>query len=238
MSGHEASNEPLRAFADGVWLASEPISIVGMPLATTMTVLRLRGGDLLVHSPISLTPVLRDAVAALGPVVHLYAPNTFHHLYIGEWLQAFPEARLHAPSGLARKRPELRIDRKHDCEREPAFEGQIDEVPIRGFRLEETALFHRPASLLVLADLVHNVGRPDHAWARLYTKLMGFHDRVALSRMLRWLSISDRSATRESIDELLALPFDKIVVGHGAPIVDDAKRMLEQALSWLPPGRC
>ncbi len=77
-------NEPLTPFADGVWLATAPVAIFGMQLSTTMSVLRLGDASLLVHSPIPLTPKLRAATEALGSVAHLHAPNTFHHLSLGD----------------------------------------------------------------------------------------------------------------------------------------------------------
>lgn len=100
-------------------------------------------------------------------MAHLYAPNLYHHLRIGEWAAAFPSSWLHAPRGLARKRADLRIDRVHNVAPEPAFAGVVDERCIDGFRLEESVLFHRQARTLVVADLVHNIGRPQHRWAKL-----------------------------------------------------------------------
>jgi hypothetical protein len=220
-------------FADGVWLDSEPIRILGMKLGATMTVLRLRDGSLLLHSPVKMTPARRAAVEALGPVAHLYSPNTYHHLWLGDWAAAFPSARLHAPPGLAKKRPDLRIDRTHDAP-EPAFADGIDEVRIGGSRLEESVLFYRPARTLVVADLVQNVGRPEHWWAALYSRMNGFYDRVALSRALRWFWFGDKAAGRRSLDEVLALPFDRIVVGHGAPVTEGAREALAAAYAWLP----
>ena len=221
-------------FGDGVWVESAPVRILGMPLAATMTVLRLGDGSLLLHSPIAMTPARRAAIEALGRVAHLYAPNTYHHLWVGEWAAAFASARLHAPAGLATKRPELRIDRVHGASSEPAFAGTVDELRIDGFRLEESVLLHRPARTLVVADLVQNVGRPVHPWTKLYARTMGFYDRVALSRMIRWAAFSDRAAARRSLDAVLALPFDRLVVGHGAPIAAGGKEALAAAYTWLP----
>ena len=226
---------PMTPFAEGVWVDSEPVHILGTRLTATMTALRLADGSLLLYSPISMTPERRAAVEALGPVAHLYAPNTYHHLRIGEWATAFPLARLHAPAGLSRKRPDLRIDRSHDSAPEPAFSGIVDEIPIQGFRLEESVLVYRPARTLLVADLVHNIGRPQHPWSKFYTKTMGFYDRVALSRMIRWTAFSDRAAARHSLDALLAFPFDRLIVGHGAPIRTGAKEAVAAAFSWLPP---
>jgi len=227
------ASEPLVAFAEGIWLSQEPVRIVGMPLTSTMTVLRLGDGGLLLYSPVAMTDRRRAAVTALGPVAHLYAPNLFHHRWIGEWAGAFPAARLHAPPGLAKKRPDLRVDRVHGAAPEPAFAGVVDELRIEGFRLRETALLHRPAQTLIVADLVHNVGRPGHPWAAFYTRAMGFHDRVALSRVIRWTGFDDRRAARRSIDDALGRPFDRLVVGHGEPVPAGGRDALAAAYGWL-----
>ena len=223
----------LTPFAEGVWVGTAPARILGMRLTTTMTVLRLGDGSLLLHSPLAMTPERRAAVEALGPVAHLYAPNLRHHRRIGEWAAAFPSARLHAPARLAKKRPDLRIDRALQGTLEPAMVGVVDELLIDGFRLEETVLFYRPARTLVVTDLVHNVGRPRHRWTRLYTRTMGFYDRVALSRAIRWAAIHDQAAMRRSLDEVLAQPFDRLIVGHGTPLEAGGRDALAAAFSWL-----
>ena len=220
-------------FADGVWLGSDPVKIVGMPMTSTMTVLRLGDGDLLLYSPVSMTDERRAAVEAVGRVAHLYAPTLFHHRWIGDWAAAFPSARVHAPVGLATKRRDLRIDRTHGESPEPGFAGFVDELPIEGFRLRETALLYRPARTLVVADLVHNVGRPTHGWSSVYTRLMGFHDQVALSRAIRWTSFTDKRATRRSIDAVVAHPFDRLVVGHGDPLPSGGRDAFAAAYRWL-----
>ena len=102
----------------------------------------------------------------IGPPHRLHvstsARNTclYHHLYAGQWADAFPDARVHAPKGLTKKRPDLEVHRIHGSETEPRFSGSVKEIPIEGFRLRESVLFHRATGTLVVADLVHNVGRP------------------------------------------------------------------------------
>jgi hypothetical protein len=228
----------LTPFADGIWLGTEPVRFLGLRLTSTMTVLRLADGSLLLYSPVAMTPARRAAVEALGSVAHLYAPNTFHHRWIGDWAAAFPGARLHAPPDLANKRRDLRIDRVHGAAPpEPAFAGVIEELRIDGFRLQESVLVYAPARTLVVADLVHNIGRPTHGWTRLYTRTMGFYDRVAVSRFIRWTAFSDRAAARRSVDALLARPFDRLVVGHGAPVAAGGRDALAAVYAWLPPAR-
>jgi hypothetical protein len=227
------SESPLIPFAEGIWLSTAPVRFLGMRLTATMTVLRLPDESLLLHSPVAMTPERRAAVEALGRVAHLYSPNLYHHLRVGEWAAAFPSARVHAPRGLPRKRPDLRIDRIHRQVSEPAFSAAVDELTIDGFRLQETVLLYRPARTLMVADLVHNVGQPRHLWTRIYTRTMGFHDRIALSRMIRWAAFPDRVAARRSLQAVLALPFDRLVVGHGSPLEEGGREAVAMAYSWL-----
>jgi hypothetical protein len=66
---------------------------------------------------------------------------------------------------------------------------------------------------------------------------MGFYDRVALSRLLRWTSFDDRAAARKSVDALLAHAYEGLIVGHGAPIASNAREVLAGATAWLTPAR-
>ena len=223
----------LEPVTENIWVRRDAIQILSMPLTATMTVVRQESGRLLIYSPVACTSEVRAAVEALGPVTDLYAPNTFHHKYMGDWIQAYPQARVHAPSGLATKRPDLRIDRHHDQDGDVAIETSFDEVQIAGFLLEETALFHRKSGSLLVADLVHNIGRPPQWWTRFYAGLMGFYGQVAISRMIRWTAFHDKAAARRSLDRLLALPIQRIIVGHGAVVTAQPVERLADAYRWL-----
>jgi hypothetical protein len=224
----------LTPLGEGIWTSTVPVQFIGLHLTATMTIVRLGNGSLLLHSPAAMSPGLRRAVDQIGPVAHLYSPNTFHHLHLGDWADAYPAAKVHGPSGLVRKRPDLRIDRTHTGGAEPAFAGVIDEVRIDGFRLEESVLHYRPARTVLVADLVHNIGTPTHAWTRFYTKVMGFYDCVGLSRFIRWTAFPDRAAARRSIDAVLAWQFENLIVGHGTPVLGTGRAALAETYAWLP----
>ena len=63
-----------------------------LPFTTRMTVVRLSGGDLFLHSPVRFERRLADEFNKLGRVRHLISPNQFHYAHIGEWADAFPDA--------------------------------------------------------------------------------------------------------------------------------------------------
>lgn len=227
----------LVSFVPGVWTATDPVRIAGMRLTATMAVAELPGRRLLLFSPVEMTQERRAAIEALGTVAHLYAPNTFHHLWLGAWADAYPGALVHAPRALRAKRPDLRIDREHDCEPTGELAAVFDEVHVDGFAMEETALVHRPSGTLLVADLLHNVGRPSGLWAATYTRAMGFYDRVAISRAIRWTAFRDRASARASIDRIAACNFDRLVFGHGLPLETGAREALLRAYAWLRPRR-
>jgi hypothetical protein len=207
-----------------------------MRLTATMAVVELPGARLLLFSPVEMTPERRLAIDELGTVAHLYAPNTFHHLWIGEWAQAYPGAVVHAPRALRARRPALRIDREHDGGPHGELTTAFDEVHVDGFALEESVLVHRSSGTLLVADLVHNIGRPKELWTRAYARAMGFYDRVAISRAIR-LAFTDRAAARSSVDKIAASNFDRLIVGHGSPIGTGARAAVLGAYEWLRPHR-
>jgi hypothetical protein len=221
--------------AAGVWTADDPVRIVGMPLHATMAVVELGCGRLLLFSPIEMTPERRAAIDHLGEVAHLYAPNTFHHVWMGRWAQAYPRAVVHAPRALRAKRRDLRMDREHDHDPLGDLATTLDEVHVDGFLMEESVLVHRPSGTLLVADLVHNIGRPREPWTRIYAGAMGFYGRVAISRALRWLTFRDPVAARASIDRISERSFDRIVVGHGSPVESGGRAALLAAYTWLRP---
>ena len=225
----------MQRLAEGVFIDRGSVGVLGTTMPVTMTALQLHDG-LLLFSPLAMTPQRRDAVAALGDVKYLFAPNTWHHMYIGEWAEAFPDAAIYGPPGLQKKRKDLRIDHLHGTGDEPHISDLVELQHIDGFFMQETALYYRPAKAWLVADLVQNIGRPADWWSRTYSKMAGFYDEVALSRVIRWTAFNDRAAARRSVDRLLAEPFERLLVGHGEPVIDDARSALARAYDWLAPA--
>ena len=64
-------SESLVRFAEGVWLSTSPVSFLGLRLTSTMAVLRLSDGGLLVYSPALLDGigVLRDLEDTLAAAI-------------------------------------------------------------------------------------------------------------------------------------------------------------------------
>jgi hypothetical protein len=56
---------------EGLWAVTSPLKVLGLiPMASRMTVVRLKNGCLFVHSPVRLEPKLKAALDALGAIRH------------------------------------------------------------------------------------------------------------------------------------------------------------------------
>ena len=221
----------LQEVDDGIWAVAAPQKFLGLHLGTRMTVVRLASGGLWIHSPIALSDELRGEVADLGPVEHIVGPNLYHHLRLGEWVEAFGNAKLHGAPGLAKKRGDL------------SFHGELADgvapwgddllpVAIRGTMLRETVFVHPKTRSLIATDLIENFDTSDHWGTRMYLKLGGIHGKIGVSRPLR-LAYRKRDEVREDLERVLAHDFDRIVICHGAIIEGDAHDKLREGYAWL-----
>ncbi|MCH9681611.1 MAG: DUF4336 domain-containing protein [Deltaproteobacteria bacterium] len=217
---------------DDLWTKRADLSFLGLHVGTRMTVVRLPSGGLWVHSPIAVTPQLHDELRELGPVAHVVAPNLYHHLYAGPMVEAFEDARLHARPKLRTKCKQLRIDADLTEESTDQFEGVLDAVHIAGTMLDEVVFVHRPSRTLISADLIENFETSSHFFTRQYLRVGGIHGKPGVSRLLRPM-IRKRGRTREAIDRLMTLDFDRIVVSHGDIMEGAGPDAVRDAYAWM-----
>lgn len=217
---------------DDLWTVATPHRMFGLHLGTRMTVVKLHGGGLLLHSPVQISDALRAEVDALGPVQHVVCPNLFHHVYAGPWGAAYPDALLHGPEGLAKKRPELASARVLSATPHADWQGDLELVPIDGCELRETVFVHRRSRTVVSADLTENFETSDHLPTRLYLKAAGIHGKIGWSRLLR-VVYRDHAAARASVERLLTHDFDRVVIAHGRIIDRDGKDAVRSTFAWL-----
>lgn len=221
---------PLRPWSEDVWFAEAPLRFFGMPFGTRMTLVRLADGDLFVHSPIALDGRLLQEVASLGPVRHLVSPNKLHHLYLGGAVEAFPDARLYAPPGLAAKRPDLRFDAEL-ADPDVRFPG-LEHSVVRGSRwMQEVVFFHPASRTLLVGDLCEHFGAESPASMRLLMRLARMYERPRMPPDWQ-LSFRDREATRTSFERILSWDFDRILLAHGRPVAGNAREGFLHEYAW------
>jgi hypothetical protein len=223
-------------FGPDLYVADGPsVSFYGFPYPTRMALVRLADGGLWVWSPIALTPELAQAVDSLGPVRHIVSPNKIHHLFLKEWSERWPDARLHAPPGLARRRPDLRFDAELGDTFDPAWSKDIDQTIFHGsFAMAEVAFFHHRSRTAIFCDLVQRhapegMTGVKGALMRL-DGLVGEHG----STPREWrASFWRRGPARAARARVLAWEPERLVIAHGACAQENAGEILARALAWI-----
>ena len=224
---------PLRQLAPDLWVADRPQTFYGLPVGTRMTIIRLAGGALLLHSPVALDPQLRAELDAIGHVRYVVAPNRVHHLYAGAVATPYPEARLWIGPGLERKRPDLTFVGVLGDEAPEEWRKAVEQVFFRGRPYEnEVVFFHRPSRTLILCDLAFNLGPGTATVTRLLMKLVRSYGVFGPSK-LDPLLIRDRAAARASLERILAWDFDRVIVAHGDVLEHGGREALRAGYAWL-----
>jgi Domain of unknown function (DUF4336) len=224
---------PLRQLAPDLWVADRAQTFYGLPVGTRMTVIRLAGRRLLLHSPVALDPALRAELDALGRVSSVVAPNRVHHLHAGDVARSYPHARLWIGPGLEQKRPDLVFEAILGDEPPEEWRAEVGQVFFRGRPYEnEVVFFHRASRTLILCDLAFNFGPATAPPTRWLMKLLRSYGRLGPST-LDPLLIRDRRAARESLERILAWDFDRVIVAHGDVLERGGHAILRSGYSWL-----
>jgi hypothetical protein len=202
-------------------------------IGARMTVIRLADGSLFLHSPVRLDPPTRDALDALGPVGSVVAPSKVHHVFVRDYLDGYPAARVYGAPGLTEKRKDLALHGTLSDEAPPQWRGQIEQHLFRGATfINEVVFFHPASRTLILTDLAFNVPTDKTAGARLFYRLAGAAGRFGPHRWARFL-IRDHRAARESVERILLWDFDRVVVSHGDVLETGGRRQLTAAFAFL-----
>lgn len=226
----------LQPFADEIWIAAGPTAdVAGFTYPTRMAVIRLSGGRLFIWSPVALTEDLRAAVAALGEVAFLVAPNSLHHLFLPEWKAAYPAARLCAAPGLAARRKDIAFDAELSDGPPPEWAADLDQVVFAGNRItQEVVFFHKASRTAIFTDLIqHFPPGWFTGWRALVAKLdLMSAPEPEVPRKFR-MATTDRKAARASLERILAWPTERVLMAHAPPVQADGRAFLARAFGWL-----
>ncbi|MEZ4223271.1 MAG: DUF4336 domain-containing protein [Polyangiaceae bacterium] len=226
----------LEQFGPSLYVADGPeVSFFGFPYPTRMVVAKLADGGLWVWSPVDLTPVLESAVNELGPVRHLVSPNKIHHIFLKQWSERYPDAKLYAPPGLARRKPELRFDAELGDEPDSGWDRDVDQVVFRGsFAVDEVVFFHRPSKTAIIGDLVQRFeASKANGWKGAFLRLNALVGEEGSTPREWRATFLNRAPARAARSRLLAWQPDRMIIAHGMCVSNGATPILERAFAWI-----
>ncbi|WP_299860493.1 DUF4336 domain-containing protein [uncultured Hoeflea sp.] len=234
--------DTLKPVADDVWIVDGPVIGFGpgpfeFPFPTRMTVIRLSGGDLFIHSPTPLADGLHAEIEALGRVAHIIGPNRIHYWWTPEWRDAWPEATVWLAPRI-REQAGARIDfeaRELDGSTGYPWDDEIDTLPVAGDFMTEVEFFHRASRTLVLTDFIESfepikLGRV----MRLLTWLGGVRDPDgSMPRDLRLTYRKQKPQLKAAVQTMIGWDPERIILAHGRWYQRDGAAELQRAFRWL-----
>ena len=217
--------------AEDLWTTARPQRFWGLETGTRMTVARLSDGSLFVHCPVALDEATRRDIDALGPVRAVAASSLFHHLYVGQWMDAYPKATFWGCPGLAKKRPDLKFtgvlgDDPHD-----EWAADIDQAPFTSRFEREVVFLHRKSKTMVCADAMLNLSKHPSPVTRAVAFLTA--NTAPGKGYLERIAVRDYALGRKQVDRILEWDFDGVVLAHGGLIEHGGREALRDAYSWL-----
>ena len=215
------------------------VSFFGVAYPTRMVVVRLEGGGLWVWSPVKLTSALKDHVSELGAVRHLVSPNKLHHLFLGEWQAAFPEARLWGTASTIAKCKTLNFHGALADAPPPDWSGQIDQFYFNNSAfMDELLFYHRASRTAIIADLSQTFSEAFLAqhwpwWMRPIARLSKMVEGWGYPPIDYRISFRHRDSARRKIRALISLHPEHVVPAHGEIVRTNGETFLLRAFSWL-----
>jgi len=209
-----------------------------LPFSTRMTVVKLKNGDLFLHSPIAFDPSLAEQLQAMGTIRHLVSPNQFHYAHIGEWARAFPDAITWA-SPHVRQRARARgidVQFKRDLGAAPDdWRDEIDQTIVPGGYFGEFVFFHKQSRTLILTDTVINleldrIGQP---W-RFAAWLTGMHyPNGGIFFGMRLPLVLQKRKTTAAVNKMLSWEPERIILSHGRCFESGGSAVLRRLFAWV-----
>ncbi|MFT8244323.1 DUF4336 domain-containing protein [Roseomonas sp. BN140053] len=235
--------DTLKPVAPDLWIVDSILHHgLGPTLPIRMTVARLPGGALWLHSPTPCTVPLRAELNRLGPVRHLVAPNIAHWTLLREWQSAYPDALTWSAPGLRERRQVrrsgLRLDRDLGNTPPESWGDAFEQVVVPGgLGFHEVAFHHRPSRTVILTDLVLNLEPQKLPWAeRLALRLAGATAPDGRAPIyLRAVVRAGGAPARRAAAHILSWSPERVLFTHGLPFERDATAQLRRSLRWLLP---
>ncbi len=232
--------DQIEAVAENIWIAEGGnVSFYGFAYPTRSVIVRLDDGALWIWSPIALTDDLKREVEALGQPQHLVSPNKIHHLFLQDWLSAYPSTLLWGPQSTIKKRDDLKFQPALEDSPPAQWRDAFDQAWFRGsFAMDEIVFFHKASRTAILADLSENFSdrflrRHWSGWQRKIAGLWGIVEGKRYAPLEWRMSFLDRKPLRAARDKELAWNPHRVIMAHGQWEISDGRKFLDKSFEWI-----
>lgn len=225
--------QPVEYVKDQIWIVEYPIRYFGIDLFGRMTIIKLPNGDLIIHDPCKIDAATKQDIDAIGEVRYIVAPGNFHHLFVTDFQQHYPEAETFICPGLERKRPDIPFDWILGNKPDHRWDDSLEQVVVLGTKLMwEVAFLHKPSKTLILVDLVENIGddfkHPAGLALRFWWLVFRMWNRPkpAPEYQTGW---GKKAVVKPCLNKIIDWDADRVILAHGDLIEQDVRETLSSA---------
>jgi hypothetical protein len=217
-----------------IWIYEYPVRYGGIDLFGRMTIIRLGSGDLIVHDPCQIDESIKKQIDAIGNVRYIVAPGSYHHLFVTDFQEYYPDAETFLCPGLERKRPDIKFDWILGNRPDHRWGDELEQVVVQGTKLIwEVAFLHKPSGTLILVDLLENIGDDYRHKASLYLRFwwklvfrMWNHPKAAPEYQIGW---GNKAIVKNSLNRIIDWDAQRIILAHGELIEGNVGDVLRDA---------
>lgn len=231
-----------KQIVEDLWIVDGPVIRFGvawlkMPFPTRMTIVRLAGGDLFIHSPTPLHPDLKLELESIGTPRWIIGPNRLHYWWIPEWEAAFPDAQIYlAPRIKEQAAARIEFDAHPLCDESGyPWDHDLATLPIAGSYMTEFEFFHYASRTLILTDLIENFEprKLRSFLARSLARLGAAQDPDGQTpRDMRLTLGKHKLQLHAAIEQMINWSPERIILAHGRWYERDGSAELRRALRW------
>lgn len=219
---------------DQIWILEYPIRFAAMDLWARMTIVKLENDELIIHDPCKIDDDIKKEIDALGEVKFIIAPGTYHHLFVTEFQNKYPNSETFICPGSERKRQDIPFDWILGPKPDPRWEGVLEQVLVQGTKfIWEMAFFHKPSKTLILVDLLENIGDSYSHKAGLLLQFwwkmvlnMWNNPKAAPEYQMGW---GNKSLVKITLDKILSWNAERLILAHGENIETNVNETLVKA---------
>ncbi|THH01291.1 hypothetical protein EW026_g1387 [Hermanssonia centrifuga] len=230
------SDTIIRQVAPGVTIFSRPFTrFAGLfPMGGRSTAIKLSSGGVWVVASTPLNTETKETIDAMGSVEYILAASADHHLFLGEWKNAYPEAKIIGMEGLPEKKKAERWAFFGSYGIDPpaatyGFENDIQSCYFSGFSKKDVAWLHIPSKTLIVADLLFNLpAKEQYSKSSSSPKLAfffpNFEPYSKFHQKFVWNEGKDKNAMKRDAQTVSEWDFERIIPCHGDVIEEDARK--------------
>ena len=217
-----------------IWILEYPIRFAGMDLFARTTIIKADNDDLIIHDPCKIDDAIKNEIDSLGVVKFINAPGTYHHLFVTDFQEKYPNAETFVCPGLEKKRPDIKFDWILGSKPDPRWEGILEQSIIEGTRyISEVAFFHKPSKTLILVDLLENIGDNYRHKAGLLLQFwwkvvlrMWNNPKAAPEYQMGW---GKKKIVKIGLNKILSWDAERVILAHGVNIENNVNNTLRTA---------